>query len=141
MQNEIPDSWNQIPSKKAVEETPGFSEFAQHFPEKQDVWETILLIGRDCIEAHWQEQYYSAENRSQMIAKTPLGWTLIGSPPQKDPPLVNHRPNEVRINRRKEETNAQTLASQELEPNLCIIHTNSHSYPPNHHTKVCEDFV
>ena len=91
MQNEIPDAWNQIPSKKVVEETPGFSEFAQHFPEKQDNWETILLIGRDCMEAMWQKQYYSDENRTQMVAKTPLGWTLIGSPPEKDPPPANRR--------------------------------------------------
>merc|ERR1712020_199433 len=36
MQNEIPDAWNQIPSRKDVEETPGYSMFAHEFPEKQD---------------------------------------------------------------------------------------------------------
>ena len=55
MQNEIPDSLDQIPSRKEVEETPGYSDFAQYFPEKQKDWETILLIGRDCMEAMWQE--------------------------------------------------------------------------------------
>ena len=73
MQNEIPDSLDQIPSRKEVEETPGYSMFAHEFPEKKDEWETILLIGRDCMEAMWQEQFYSDENRSQMVAKTPLG--------------------------------------------------------------------
>ena len=38
MQNEIPDAWNQIPSRKVVEETPGYSMFAHEFPEKQDDW-------------------------------------------------------------------------------------------------------
>ena len=93
------------------------------------------------MEAMGQEQYYFDENRTQMVAKTPLGWTLIGSPPKKDPPIANHRPNDVSINRRTEETHAQTLASQELESNFCIIHTNSHSCPPDHHTRECEDFV
>ena len=44
MQNEIPDAWNQIPSRKDVEETPGYSMFAHEFPEKKDDWETVLLI-------------------------------------------------------------------------------------------------
>ena len=44
MQNEIPDSLDQIPSRKEVEETPGYRDFAQYFPEKQKDWETILLI-------------------------------------------------------------------------------------------------
>ena len=35
MQNEIPDAWNQIPSRKVVEETPGYSMFAHEFTEKQ----------------------------------------------------------------------------------------------------------
>ena len=96
MQNDIPDSWNQVPSRQVVEETPGYSDFAQYFPEKQGDWETILLIGRDCMEAMWQEQYYSDENRSQMVAKTPLGWTLIGSPPERDPPPVTRRQQNVR---------------------------------------------
>ena len=82
MKNEIPDAWNQIPSRKVVEETPGYSMFAHEFPEKQKEWETVLLTGRDCMEAQWQEQFYSNENRTQMVAKTPLGWTLIGSPPE-----------------------------------------------------------
>ena len=36
MQNEIPDSLDQIPSRKEVEETPGYSMFAHEFPEKKD---------------------------------------------------------------------------------------------------------
>ena len=138
MQNEIPDSLDQIPSRKEVEETPGYSDFAQYFPEKQKDWETILLIGRDCMEAMWQEQYYSDENRSQMVAKTPLGWTLIGSPPERDLPTANRRQQKEK---NKEETHARTMVSQEREPNFCIIHTNSHSNTPDHHTRECEDFV
>merc|ERR1712015_305047 len=38
-------------------------------------------------------------------------------------------------------THAQTLVAQELEPNFCIVHTNSHSCAPDHHTRECEDFV
>ena len=35
MQNEIPDSLDQIPSKKEVEETPGYSMFAQEIPRER----------------------------------------------------------------------------------------------------------
>ena len=91
IQNEIPDSLDQIPSRREVEETPGYSMFAHEFPEKKDEWETILLIGKDCMEAQWQEQFYSTENRSQMVAKTTLGWTLIGSSPERDPPPAIRR--------------------------------------------------
>ena len=141
MQNEIPDSLDQIPSRKEVEETPGFGMFAHEFPEKQDDWETILLIGRDCMEAQWQEQHYSAENRSQMVARTPLGWTLIGSPPEKDPPTANRRPQNVRKEPRKEETHARTMVSQEREPNFCIFHQGFRGHPSTHQTRECEDFV
>ena len=141
MQNEIPDAWNQIPSRKVVEETPGYSMFAHEFPEKQEDWETILLIGRDCMEAQWQDQYYSAENNSQMVAKTPLGWTLIGSPPQKDPPPASRRQQKGKEKKSQEDSHAYNFASQELDPNFCIIHTNSHSCPPDHHSRECEDFV
>ena len=138
MQNEIPDSLDQIPSRKEVEETPGYSMFAHEFPEKQDDWETILLIGRDCMEAQWQEQFYSAENRSQMVAKTPLGWTLIGFPPERGLPTANRRQQKEK---NEEETHARTMVSQEREPSFCIVHTNSHSCAPDHHTRECEDFV
>ena len=104
MQNEIPDALNQIPSRKEVEETPGYSDFAQNFPEKRDDWETILLIGRDCIEAMWQEQFYSDENLSQMVVKTPLGWTLIGSPPKRETSPKSDRPKEVSKEHKKKES-------------------------------------
>ena len=105
-----------------MEKTPGYSMFAHEFPEKKDEWETILLIGRDCMEAQWQEQFYSAENRSQMVAKTPLGWTLIGSPPEKDPPTANRRPHKKRKESMKEETNARTMVSQERERARFLYH-------------------
>ena len=82
MQNEIPDSWDQIPSPEEVANTPGFEDCSHLFPEKDPAWETLLLIGRDCMAVQWQEQFFDDKkgNTSQMLAKTPLGWTLIGSP-------------------------------------------------------------
>ena len=80
MQNPIPDALDQVPSKRDVAHTRGYEEFAQYFPEKDANWPTLMLIGRDCIPAQWQEQYYCDDNQGQMVSKTPLGWTLMGSP-------------------------------------------------------------
>ena len=82
MQHSISDSVHQVPSPEDVADTVGFQHLAGYFPKKNPNWPTLLLIGRDCLEAQWQEQYYpTSENPSQMVFKTPLGWTLVGSPP------------------------------------------------------------
>ena len=97
MKNEIPNTWDQIPSLEEVSVTPGFEDCSHLFPQKEPAWETILLIGRDCMAAQWQEQFFDEKNgnTSQMLAKTPLGWTLIGTPAY----LVVNRRN--RRNKRK----------------------------------------
>ena len=41
MQNEIPDSWDQVPSPEDVSVTPGFEECSHLFPQKDPAWETI----------------------------------------------------------------------------------------------------
>ena len=85
MQNPIPDALDQVPSRHDVAHTRGYEEFAHHFPDKDVNWPTLLLIGRDCMPAQWQEQNYGEDNQAQMVSKTPLGWTLMGSP-QFQPP-------------------------------------------------------
>ena len=65
-------------------------EYSKYFPRKDSTWSTILLIGRDCVAAQRQEQFTSSQNQHQIIAKTPLGWTVIGSPP---PVKIPTRPN------------------------------------------------
>ena len=45
MQNKIPDAWDQVPSRREVENIPGYREYAKHFPEKKTHLPTIVLIG------------------------------------------------------------------------------------------------
>ena len=79
MQIPIPHAWDQIPSPADVASMKGFSHLAGYFPEKDPKWPTLLLIGRDCIEAQWQQQYHAKEeNSTQMAVKTPVGWALVG---------------------------------------------------------------
>ena len=114
MQNEIPDSWDQVPSPEDVSVTPGFEECSHLFPQKDPAWETILLIGRDCMAAQWQEQFYDEknENTSQMLAKTPLGWTLIGSPTYLTTNRQNHR-NKKRRRKRNRNRNRRLRSFQQ----------------------------
>ena len=81
MQNKIPEAWNQVPSREEVANTRGYEQFAEHFLDKK-CWgkvPTLVLIGRDCMPAQLQKQFYSEDNPSQIIAQTPLGWVLMGS--------------------------------------------------------------
>ena len=59
MQNPIPNAWDQIPSPSDVAYMKGFDHLAGYFPDKDPNWPTLLLIGRDCIAAQWQQQYWS----------------------------------------------------------------------------------
>ena len=85
MQNKIPEAWNQVPSREEVANTKGYEQFAEHFLDKK-CWgkvPTLVLIGRDCMPAQLQKQFYSEDNPSQIIAQTPLGWVLMGSKQRK----------------------------------------------------------
>ena len=75
----LPNVIKEIPSPEDISSIPGVSHLAEKFPEKQD-WPTILLIGRDCMLAQTQEDLTWSDDQSQVAAKTPLGWVLIGSP-------------------------------------------------------------
>ena len=75
----LPNVIKEIPSPEDISSIPGVSHLADKFPEKQD-WPTILLIGRDCMLAQTQEHLTWSDDQSQVAAKTPLGWVLIGSP-------------------------------------------------------------
>ena len=51
MQNDLPDSVDQVPSPDDVADTVGFEHLAGYFPEKNPNCPTLFLIGRDCLEA------------------------------------------------------------------------------------------
>ena len=80
IQNTLPNAIDQVPSRKAVASTPGFKHLADRFPAKDVNWPTLLLIGRDCVEAQHQKQIYSKQNKDIIATETPLGMTLIGTP-------------------------------------------------------------
>ena len=105
MQNPIPDALDQVPSKRDVAHTRGYEEFSRYFPEKDANWPTLMLIGRDCMPAQWQEQYYCDENRGQMVSKTPLGWTLMGFPESQPPVHVVLNPNNKNHQRARQRRN------------------------------------
>ena len=54
MQNTIPDASDQVPSRKEVEQTPGYAEYAPHFQESIGL-PTIAVIGGDCMSAQFQK--------------------------------------------------------------------------------------
>ena len=80
MQCKIPSARDQVASKREVTNTNGYEQFAHHFSEREQLnLPTLALIGRDCMPAQLQRQFYCEDNPSQMIAQTPLGWVLMGS--------------------------------------------------------------
>ena len=79
--HQLPNSVDEVPSPDEVALFPGLEQYAVHFPQKDPSWETILVIGRDCMIAQMQEQYTSNRNSQYMVAKTPLWWVAMGSVP------------------------------------------------------------
>ena len=133
MQNSIPNSVNPVPSRYDVANTVGFQHFAEKFPKKNPGWPTLLLIGRDCIEAQWQQQYHAkGENHTQMVVKTPLGWALVGQPSHPSP--VSRPSTSATVAPEKR----PVLHTQGERVPLCIVH---HSLNPDAHlTLDCPQF-
>ena len=73
MQNKIPEAWDQVPTRQEVANTKGYERFAEYFLDKKMKLPTLVLIGRDCMPAQLQKQFYGEDNPSQMIVRTPLG--------------------------------------------------------------------
>ena len=126
MQNKIPDAWDQVPSRREVENIPGYREYAKHFPEKKTQLPTIALIGRDCMQAQYQRQISSIKSPDQLISITPLGYTLMGA--RKTPVTIPGQEKNVRVDK-----------IQETKSNLCALHPNRNSGYP-HYTLECHQF-
>ena len=128
----LPNVIKEIPSPEDISSIPGVSHLADKFPEKQD-WPTILLIGRDCMLAQTQEDLTWSDDQSQVAAKTPLGWVLIGSPATFKPnPKTSHsqpqnflptshyktilqRPNPPATNTNSLQTSHKTIKTKSFE--------------------------
>lgn len=78
IQNPLPNGLDMVPSRQEVEAIPEFSHIAKEFPEKNNEWHTIILIGRDCLPVHLSRQTILDSNQTIAAVQTPLGWTLIG---------------------------------------------------------------
>ena len=92
IQNEIPSASQEVPTRREVAQMPGFEHLAPNFHYTDKGWSTILLIGRNCIEAQMQRQVSSPRNKSQLAAETPLGWVIIGPrSPCQPGPHTRHR--------------------------------------------------
>ena len=122
--NPLPNAIDDVPSPDDVANLPGLGRYAKHFPPKNPRWPTILLIGRDCIAAQQQEQFTDSQNQHQILAKTRLGWTAMGSP----------RPSRTRWSNG---TNKQTDHRQEDQKsrlstpkaNICPMPTRPLAFP------------
>ena len=55
---------------------PSVAQFNENFPERRPAWETLILIGRDCLWAMQQETVN--DDDGLIVSRTPLGWTLVG---------------------------------------------------------------
>ena len=85
---ELPNMTREIPTPEEVSSIPGLSHLSSKFPKKRD-WPTILLLGRDCIQALDQTQQIQSKDKHQRATKTPLGWAIIGKPAPSTRPLKN----------------------------------------------------
>ena len=98
--HEIPSIIDAIPTPEEVASIPGLAHLATKFPTKQD-WPTILLIGRDCLEAQTHEEPTWSQDRCQFATKTPLGWVILGKPAnttrplRRNPQTPSHNPKNV----------------------------------------------
>ena len=128
----LPNVIKEIPSPEDISSIPGVSHLDEKFPEKQD-WPTILLIGRDCMLAQTQEHWTWSYDQSQVAAKTPLGWVLIGSPatfkpnpetPRSQPQNFLHtsqyktilqRPISPAMNKNSQRTSLTTMKTKSFE--------------------------
>ena len=64
IQNEIPSASQEVPTHREVAQMPGFEHLAPNFHYTDKGWSTILLIGRNCIEAQMQRPVSSLRNMS-----------------------------------------------------------------------------
>ena len=83
----IPNVLSDVPTPQEVSCIPGLSHLADKFPTKEE-WPTIILIGRDCIQAQSHTQTALSDDKCQMAILTPLGWTILGKPAQSTRPLA-----------------------------------------------------
>ena len=82
----LPNVINDIPTPTEVSSIPGLSHLSSKFPTKQN-WPTILLLGRDCMQAQIIIQQVPSRDKNQLAVETPLGWTIIGKPARTTKPL------------------------------------------------------
>ena len=89
--NQLPNLIRDIPTPEEVSSIPGLSHLAPKFPIKKD-WPTILLLGRDCMQAQTYNQVTWSSDKCQFAAKTPLGWVVVGKPDHFTRPLSTNLP-------------------------------------------------
>ena len=83
IQREIPSASREVPTRDEVAQLPGFEHLAPYFHYPDKGWSTILLVGRDCIEAQRQRSKYhwclkqTTRHSNQTV---PLRITELGTP-------------------------------------------------------------
>ena len=86
----LPNVIHDIPTPTEVLSIPGLSHLSSKFPTKQN-WPTILLLGRDCMQAQVIIQQVPSRDKNQLAVETPLGWTVIGKPARTTKPLKSQK--------------------------------------------------
>ena len=75
----IPEALDEIPDREEVRKMPGLEHLAEKFPKKDGRWNTLLLLGRTCMEAMGAERIQRGKQGTPLAVQTPLGWALIGT--------------------------------------------------------------
>ena len=77
LHKKLPNAIDEVPTKETISSIPGLQHLTDQFAKKKR-WPTIVLIGRDCTVAQFQEDMTFNDDKRQIASKTPLGWVLIG---------------------------------------------------------------
>ena len=113
----LPDALDEIPSQDDFNLMPGLEELKFSFPEKNPKWQTMLLIGRDCMWAHENVRDFKPIGPDYpLVRRTNLGWVLIG----KKPPFTGTKKNSKTHD---QEDRSSSLADVPLEKSVLRIDT------------------
>ena len=67
----LPNTIDQVPTQETISSIPGLQHLTDQFAKKKK-WPTIVLIGRDCTAAQFQENMTFSDDKNKLLPKHPL---------------------------------------------------------------------
>ena len=130
---DLPDVLQDIPTPEEVLSIPGFSHLVTNFPTKRD-WPTILLLGRDCMQAQILNQQISSKDKHQLAVETPLGWAIVGKPAKTTRPLQHqieaYTEPTSSTTKNQSSTTADKIQIDQEDQQTSTLHTAIDSHSP-----------